>query len=139
MDEPDYTRVAGFASQRQAVAAAQELIVGGIGSTIEAAPLTPEPSLTPEPQPPSPAFRPGAEVEPGPVESEGQRFWVLVVPGDRARACELLGLVDDVAATDLDRVRAGVPPMRYLVVAALVAFVAIPLLAFFITFKLAGG
>ena len=154
MAESDYTRVAGFPTERLANAAVQDLILKGIGAVVE--PVPPEAEGPPEIAGPVAAAGVGGPLEISglagvagpqwPLEVAGSaganddRFRVMVVPTDRDRACEILGAPNpDASAAELDRVRSKVPPLRYLVPAILGALVGIPLLAFYLTYKLSGG
>jgi len=82
----------------------------------------------------------GATVEPASSDGEPAEQWaVTVMPDDRARARELLGLAgvpDDEPDEELARsVRSVLVP----VLIGIVVLVTVPLIAFFVSYKLSGG
>jgi hypothetical protein len=93
---------------------AASLVERGLGATVE--PITPS--------------------EPGAIE----RWAVTVMPGDRSRARELLGLRDDDPEHDqTDELARSVRGILVPVLIGVVVLVAVPLLAFLLSFKLSGG
>jgi len=85
----------------------------------------------------------GATVEPfEPDEGGGgpDEWVVTVMPDDRARARELLGLAPDGLPVDeTDELTRSVRTVLVPVLLGLVVLVTVPLLAFFVSFKLSGG
>ncbi len=147
----DLVRVVGYRSERQAAATAKDLVARGIGASVRddrlgdggphpvggssggtgdfVASSDPDPAVAPlagRPAPPEPVVDP---------------FGVYVVSDDRARALELLGLLDerDVQVAHTQKVRSDAPPLKFLIPIILAAFILLPLAAFLLTFKLSGG
>ena len=94
----------------------------------------------------------GADVEPesidlagegidGQVTHEGGRYGVTVMADDDLRARQILGLPDasTVPGDRQDEVDGSVRSVLIPVLVAIAVLVTVPLLAFFITFKLSGG
>ena len=125
MAESDYMQVAGFPTERLANAAVEDLLLKGLGAVVESG---------------SQSVDSSSSDDLTGVEAGAARFRVMVVPTDLERASEVLGVVDPQrSSTELDRAKSKVPPLRYLVPAVLGALVGIPLLAFYLTYKLSGG
>ncbi|MEJ5256440.1 MAG: hypothetical protein WHS89_13935 [Acidimicrobiales bacterium] len=83
----------------------------------------------------------GATWEPTPVpdpETGMSTFTLLVVPGDGARARELLGLAPGGDDEPTGRWR-RLPQWAYLLAIFVAALIIIPAIAFFVSYKLAGG
>ncbi len=73
----------------------------------------------------------GAATEPGP-----DGFCVMVVPGQGAQAAEILGVTRDQVADEPERTRSQVVPVLLIFGAAMII---LPLVAFFVSYKLSGG
>jgi hypothetical protein len=84
----------------------------------------------------------GATVEPvSPDEPDATERWaVTVMPGDRSRARELLGLTDDDGDPDHEeQLASSVRGVLIPVLVGVVVLITVPLLAFLVSFKLSGG
>jgi hypothetical protein len=71
-----------------------------------------------------------------PDEDAGAGFAVLVVPGQTSHAAEILGLPVEHPP---EPPRKGRPQVLWVLVIFGVALIVLPLLAFFVSFKLSGG
>lgn len=115
MDD-DLVRAIGCATADEANATARELLLHGIGATAE-----------------------------GPISSDGsdehQPYGVLVVRGDRLRAREILGIVDEreLELEEVDRARRTAPSLKILIPVLIGAFFLIPAAAFYLSYKVSGG
>jgi hypothetical protein len=123
----DLVQIAGYPSLDVANATVEDLLLHGIGATV-GGPY--EPGAT--------GFGVDASVGLDPAE---QPYSVLVVATDRLRAREILGLVDDreQELVAVERARTSAPSLRILVPVVLVAFILIPVAAFYLSFKASGG
>jgi hypothetical protein len=106
-----YESAAELPTEAEARAAVETLLLGGVGATYRPAIIAPA------------------------------RFEVVVVAGTARRAREILGLPEPEPDAELvvDQLRRQRPQWLYIVGIFLVALVVIPLVAFYATFKLAGG
>jgi hypothetical protein len=112
-DQADYDTVAEFATDAEARQAVETLILEGVGATWE------------------PVGTRDGVVDPS-------SFRVLVVPVDLPKASRVLGLpepdvVDDEGEEPL------IPEWVYVVAIVGAAMIIIPLIAFFVSFKISGG
>ena len=76
------------------------------------------------------------------VEANDDGGWaVTVLPADRARAAELLGLPgpEDATADDSEELTRSVRSMLVPVLVGIAVLILVPLIAFFVSFKLSGG
>lgn len=110
-DDLAYDAIARFATEDEARRAVETLVEQGIGATWEP---------TPVPDP----------------ETGLSTFTLLVVPGDGSRARELLGLPPVEGDEPPSR---RLPQWAYVVAIFVAALIIIPTIAFFVSFKLAGG
>jgi hypothetical protein len=115
-----------YATEAEARQAAATLIERGVGADVESEPASSELA---------------AEGIDSAVTHDGARHAVAVLAHDDRRAREILGLPD--AATVLgdrdDEITRTVRSMLIPVLVAAAVLIAVPLLAFFITFKVTGG
>ncbi|WP_208026952.1 hypothetical protein [Rhabdothermincola sediminis] len=111
-DDPAYDAIARFVTEREARRAVESLVGHGIGATWEP---------TPVPDP----------------DTGRQTFTLLVVPGDGSRAREILGL-PPVAGEQVTG-RRKLPQWAYVVGIFVAALIILPTIAFFVSYKLAGG
>ncbi|HVN50246.1 MAG TPA: hypothetical protein VMT43_02375 [Acidimicrobiales bacterium] len=115
-----------YASADEARRMAASLVERGVGATVE-------------------PVEPTGPVEPaGPAGIDPVPQWaVTVMPDDRARARELLGLPPDAGPSedgdDAGGLTRSVRGMLLPVLIAIVVLVTVPLIAFFVSFKLSGG
>jgi hypothetical protein len=107
-----YELIAGYESETEARAAVETLLLSGLGARYRS-----------------------------PQESASSEFQLQVVAGDGRRAREVLGLpAPEPSAHDrVVELRQRRPPWFAIVVIFLAALVVIPLVAFYVTFKLTGG
>ncbi len=77
------------------------------------------------------------------VEAAGDGQWtVTVLPGDRSRARELLGIPEtpgEAGDDDSDELTRSVRTMLVPVLVGIMVLILVPLIAFFVSFKLSGG
>lgn len=138
MDD-DLVPVVGYPTEDDASAAIKELVVHGIGATIREI----EPRVRPDAPPLGAAEPPSMAPEP-PVADDPDvelRFEVMVVEGDRFRALEILGIVDERALEEasVERARRTAPSLKVLIPVLLGAFILLPAIAFYLSYKASGG
>jgi hypothetical protein len=84
----------------------------------------------------------GATVEPGPDPGAAPTWGVAVLAADQTRAREVLGLPEPARTDGVgegDELRSGARQLWLPVLLAVGALVLVPLVAFFVSFKLSGG
>jgi hypothetical protein len=112
-EQAEYDAIATYPTEREAREAVQALTTQGIGATWRQSDLDATPDRVPA-------------------------FDLLVVPGDGARACQVLGLPEpDVA--DADEGRPAIPDWVWVAAIFLAALIVLPALAFLVSYKLSGG
>jgi hypothetical protein len=113
-DHADFDTVAEFTTDAEARRAVETLTLEGVGATWE------------------PVGEPDQGVG-------GSAFRVLVVPGDLPKACRVLGLAEPDPSGDDDDDEPLIPEWVFVAVIFGAALLIIPLIAFFVSFKLSGG
>ncbi len=115
-----------YGTKREAHAAAATLIERGVGADVEIEPASVDLA---------------AEGIDSQVSHDGARFGVAVLAEDFRRAREVLGLPDaaEVLGDRDDEITRSVRSMWIPVLVAIAVLIVVPLLAFFVTFKLSGG
>ncbi len=115
-----------YATESEARLAAATLVERGVGADVETEPASLE--LATE----------GIDSQ---VTHDGARFGVAVLADDDRRAREILGLASaaEVLGDRDDEITRSMRSILIPVLVAAVVLITIPLLAFFVTFKLSGG
>jgi len=115
-----------FATEAEARAAARQLLERGVAADVQTEPAPAELA---------------AEGIDSQVSHDGARHGLAVQAADDVRARQLLGLpdVEPEAGDETDEMTRTVRNVLVPVLVAIVVLITVPLLAFFITFKLSGG
>lgn len=116
MVEEGYEPAVQYATEDEARAAAETLVLRGIGASWE-------------------------EADEPPAEGMPAGYFVVVADGEATRAREVLGVPEPEPSAEALAARAkrGRPQWLYVGGIFLVAMIVIPVIAFYVSFKLAGG